>query len=164
MAAHRLFTSVHFVLLFTLCLTGLPAKAENIAQTHYDKDNYRIHYSVFNSRFITEATARALGIARSESRAIITIGVTKKSPGENLAGLYSLGTAASVEGTAANLMQQITTLDFKPVQEGEVTYYIATLDHINEEVFHFDITVKPPQEKRAILFRFSRKLHTEKSP
>ncbi|MCB1614585.1 MAG: DUF4426 domain-containing protein [Pseudomonadales bacterium] len=164
-ARHTLNTCLlSLIVLYFLPVFFFSAQAKGIEQTHHDAGSYRIHYSVFNSRFISENTAAALGIVRSPSEAIVTIASTRKRHDEGSAmDSYSLGLKAEVTGNARNLMQQSYPLTFTPVEENGVIYYLARLDHINEEVFHFDIRVLPLDEEGAtpITFSFSRKLHIE---
>ena len=58
-------------------------------------------------------------------------------------------------------MQQVQKLDFKTIQEQNTVYYLAPVSHGNEEVFHFDMTVRPDTAERGIDIKFTKKLYVE---
>jgi len=58
-------------------LTSLPA----IAQQAKEFDDYTIHYNALSSSLITPEVAKAYGIRRSDSRALINISVLKSDGG-----------------------------------------------------------------------------------
>lgn len=116
--------------------------------------DYQVHYTVFNSTFVPVEAAQAYGFTRARDRALVNISVTRTTDeGE------SLGLPARVRGTASNLAQQQFRLDFKEIDEGTATYYLAPLRHPHQEVMHFDIEVTPEGESEAFQFRFTRTLH-----
>ncbi|UTF59266.1 DUF4426 domain-containing protein [Gilvimarinus sp. DA14] len=120
--------------------------------------SYTVHFSVFNSAFVPPAVAEIYQINRARNQVLVNISVTQSKDGKT-----SLGLPAKVSGTAKNLIQQMQTLDFQTISEGEATYYIAPLKHTNEEVYNFAIQVIPEQSGTPLEVRFSRKLYVQEA-
>ncbi|MDO3383165.1 DUF4426 domain-containing protein [Gilvimarinus algae] len=152
------------VLLLTAVLAGAShadpqreiPEAREIEQSERSQQfgSYTVHFSVFNSAFVPPKVAQAYGITRARDQALINISVTKTESGQT-----SLGLPAQVSGTAKNLIQQLQTLKFREVDEGNATYYIAPLKHSNEEMYHFAIDVAPEGAEQSFTVNFSRKLY-----
>ncbi|MBB3166910.1 DUF4426 domain-containing protein [Simiduia aestuariiviva] len=149
-----------FILLSLLMAASVHAQPEApmavpvVEQPWHDQGDYRVHFSTFTSDFLQPAAARALDFTRANNRVIVNIALTQKRAD----GSYGLGQAATVKGTATNLMQQQKTLAFKPVVETDATYYLAELRFTNEEVMHFAITLQTPSGD-TIDVKFARKLY-----
>lgn len=149
---------------FLICLAFLFASIQVIAQTDQAKPvqtmqvfgDYTVHFTVFNSTFITPDIARAYALTRGDNQVLINISVTKTS-----GGLTSLGLPAQITGTATNLIQQQQILDFKTISEGEATYYLASLRHTNEETINFSAEVQPEGVTAPFTVKFTRTLHVE---
>ncbi|WP_020210683.1 DUF4426 domain-containing protein [Gilvimarinus chinensis] len=118
--------------------------------------SYTVHFSVFNSAFVPPAVAEIYQINRARNQVLVNISVTETKGDQT-----SLGLPAKVTGTAKNLIQQLQTLDFKTISEGDATYYIAPLRHTNEEVYNFAIEVTPEGTARPLEVTFSRKLYVQ---
>ncbi len=119
--------------------------------------DYRVHYNVFNSTFVTPEVARLHGLTRAGNRVLINISLTRTREGET-----SLGLPARVTGTATNLLQQQRPLEFVTVDEGEAVYYLASLRHTREEIIHFTVNVQPEGGDQAFPVRFTRTLYIDK--
>jgi hypothetical protein len=124
--------------------------------------DYTVHFSTFNSAFITPEVAQAYGITRARNQTLVNISVTHSD-----ANHTSLGLPAKVSGTASNLLQQQRVLDFTEINEGSATYYLAPLKHTSEEVYNFAITVAPNSSQhrsaQAMTVNFSRKLYLKET-
>ena len=116
--------------------------------------DYQVYYSVFNSTFVLPDIASVHNLVRGEDRALVNISVTRADGG--------LGLPAELSGTANNLLQQTQTLEFKEISEGDTTYYIAPVRHLNEEMYNFRITIQPEGAEQSFELRFSQKLYIEK--
>jgi hypothetical protein len=121
--------------------------------TFVEENGYRVFYSTFNSTFLTPQAAQAAGLVRDAKRTLLNIVVTKIDSQAN-----SLGINASIDATAANLMQQQQRLKFTQITEPGTVYYIADIRHSQEEVFNFNIRVTPEGEPTPIEIKFSKKL------
>ena len=120
--------------------------------------DYTLHFSTFNSAFVTPEVAEVYGITRARNQILVNISLTKTEGGKT-----SLGLPAKVTGTARNLLQQLRVLEFAEINEGNATYYLAALKHTNEEVYNFTISVAPADaeqtEAQPMTVKFSRKLY-----
>lgn len=142
--------------LATICtlLMVLPASASIASQQKFG--DYTVHYSVFNSTFITPEVAKIYGLTRAGNRALVNISITREVDGKT-----SLGLPAKISGTATNLMQQQRTLEFKKISEGDATYYLADLRHTNEEVMNFVVELQVDSHSAPFKVSFTRNLHTD---
>ena len=103
------------ILVLLAALTSLPA----IAQQAMEIDDYSIHYVALNSSLITAEVAKAYGIRRSDSRALINISVLKQDSG---------ATKAQVTATGRNLTGQTRNVEMREINEGDgAIYYIGEL-------------------------------------
>lgn len=139
-------------LLTSLCIT-IGAHAQSGSQAFGD---FQVYYSVFNSTFVTPEIASTYQLNRARDRALVNISVTHTREGQT-----GLGLPAEVTGVATNLLQQAQPLEFREIDEGNTTYYIATVRHTNEEMYHFRIQVQPEGTTQPFELRFSQKLYLE---
>lgn len=148
-----------------LCASLLLLPAIGFAQVDQQKPvptsqkfgEYTVHYNVLNSTFITPDIARHYQLTRAADQVLVNINVTRTHNGET-----SLGIPAAVSGTATNLMQQQKSLSFKEIDEGNATYYLAPLQHSNEELINFTVTVQPESASKPFVIKFNRTLYIEK--
>jgi hypothetical protein len=138
------------ILLLSLFLFSLPTFAGQFVQIK----NVEVHYSAFNSTFLTPKVARAYQLKRSGYTALINISVLDISQ----AGKPAI--SAQVSGTAKNLLGQTKTLTFREIKEQNAIYYIAELPITNEETFRFDIDVSSGK-KGAGKLKFNQKFYVE---
>ncbi|WP_052480867.1 DUF4426 domain-containing protein [Gilvimarinus agarilyticus] len=120
--------------------------------------DYTVHFSTFNSAFVTPEVAEIYGITRARNQVLVNVSVTQTKRGKT-----SLGLPANVTGTASNLLQQQRVLEFDEINEGDATYYLAPLKHSNEEVYNFTLNVTPTDAEQTgiqpLRVKFSRKLY-----
>ena len=110
----------------------LPAKAEQKVQV----GDYAIHYVSFGSTFIPPSIAKTYGINRSRYVGLVNVVVLHTSKGGE-----GEAVAASIRGNAQNLLGSQKSLKFKEIREGTAIYYIAEVDHRNEETFTFTLDI-----------------------
>lgn len=120
-------------------------------------DEVTVYYSVFSSTSLQPDIAQQYGLVRGKDQVLINIAVVKNDESGR-------GIPARVSGSARNLMQQQKTLEFKTIAEQNATYYLASLRVLNEEVFHFEITVSPEEREPEIdtspyVIKFTKKLY-----
>lgn len=96
--------------------------------------DYTIHYSVFNSDFLSAPVAKSYGIIRSKNRAVLNVTVTKKGEGP-----LPQPIEANIVGRAFNVYQQAKPLDLREIQEKGAVYYIAEFPVANKETVNFEI-------------------------
>lgn len=105
--------------------------------------DYEVHYSAFNSTFISPDIAGQYGLERSPRHGIVNIAIrnlSKSQVGEAVAG--------QLQGSVSNLLGQRAALDFKVVREGEAIYYLAGFRFSGQELLKFSIDVTPQGGKR----------------
>lgn len=148
------------VFILVLCLPGLASQAQidqlKPVETSQTFGSYTVHFSVFNSTFISPEVAQIYGLTRSKNQVLVNISLT-----QTLDGKTTLGLPVDISGTATNLIQQQRVLNFQTINEGEATYYLAPLRHTNEEVVNFVVQVQAEGESAPFTVRFTRTLHAE---
>ncbi len=96
-------------LILLAALTSLPA----IAQQAQEFGDYIIHYNVLSSSLITPEVAKAYGIRRSDSRALINISVLKNAEGKTATAVK-----AKVTASGRNLTGQTRNVDMREIDDG----------------------------------------------
>ncbi len=130
-------------LLSALLFTALPVHAEQLENI----GNLEVHYSSFPSTFLTPEVANTYRIQRSRYSAVVNITVLDKTQDGKPA------VTAVLSGQAKNLLGSIKNLSFREVREGSAIYYIAELNHANEESFSFTIDVSQDGNNGQIAFK-----------
>ncbi|MEC8427261.1 MAG: DUF4426 domain-containing protein, partial [Pseudomonadota bacterium] len=64
-----------------------------------------------------------------------------------------------LKGSATNLMQQQTQLEFVEIKEPDTVYYLAPFRFINEEIVHFDLNIQVEGENYDV--KFTKKLYVD---
>ena len=140
-------------LMTTLMLLAVLTSPSAIAQQSQEFDDYTIHYNALSSSLITPEVAKAYGIRRSDSRALINISVLKNE----------LDAAkADVTATGRNLTGQTRNVDMREINEGDgAIYYIGELSVRNMETFDFTILVTPEGNDKPYTVQFRQQFYTE---
>lgn len=110
--------------------------------------DYTIHYSAFKSDFLTAPIAKAYGITRSKTRAVLNITVTEKRDTGP-----AMPIEATVIGKAINVYQQRKPLELREIKEPDAVYYIGEFSIAHEERIRFEITASK-QGKRIGTVKF----------
>lgn len=139
-----------WITLALVCLFALPTWA---GQYKTLKD-VEVHYSAFNSTFLTPQVARSYKLKRSGYSAILNISVLDNSQ----VGKPAID--AQISGTAKNLIGTLRELSFRKVEEGEAIYYLAEFPITNEENLTFDLDIDAGL-KGAGKMKFSQKFYVE---
>ncbi|MEH8251540.1 DUF4426 domain-containing protein [Aeromonas veronii] len=121
-------------------LMTLPLKAEQMKEL----GPWLVHYSAFNSSFLTPEVAKAYGLERSRYNAIINIAVQDKQ---------KVAQAVGITGEAKNLTGTIRTLSFQEVKEGDAIYYLATLPYRNEDTYQFTLKIMGGVQQQNLSFQ-----------
>lgn len=136
-----------------LMLTSLPA----VAQQAKEFGDYMIHYNALRSSMLTPEVARAYGIRRSDSRALINISVLKSNDDQT-----SSAVKAKVTATGRNLTGQTRKVDMREIDEGDgAIYYIGELSVRNMETFDFTVLVTPEGNGTPYEVKFRQQFYTE---
>lgn len=140
-----------FVLLNVLL--SLPA----IAQQAQEFGEYSVHYNALNSSLLTPQVAKAYGIRRSNSRALVNISVLRKNEDQPPAAVK-----ADVKTSTRNLTGQTRHVDMREIDDGDgAIYYIGELSVRNMETFDFTVTVTPQGKDRPFTVKFRQQFYTE---
>ncbi len=130
MQLHPPFVSQKMYRVFLLFAALLLSPITNATQSKTIK-HAEIHYSAFNSTFLTPQVARQYQLQRNPYNAIINISVL------NQAQLGKPAIPAKITGIARNLIGQQKDLVFRQIQEGQAIYYLAEFSISHEETFTF---------------------------
>ena len=123
------------------------------AQQAMEFDDYTIHYNALSSSLITPEVAKAYGIRRSDSRALINISVLKQG---------SNASKAHVTATGRNLTGQTRNVEMREISEGDgAIYYIGELSVRNMETFDFTVLVTPDGKDKPYTVKFRQQFYTE---
>ena len=140
-------------LLLLAALTSLPA----IAQQAQEFGDYIIHYNALNSSLITPEVAKAYGIRRSDSRALINISVLK-----NVENQLAMAVKATVTASGRNLTGQTRNVDMREIDESDgAIYYIGELSVRNMETFDFTVVVLVEGQNKPFNVKFRQQFYTE---
>ncbi|AOT07168.1 DUF4426 domain-containing protein [Pseudoalteromonas luteoviolacea] len=107
---------------------------------------WEVHYIAFPSTFIQPSVAKAYGVVRSESKALINISVLATDKAKT-------AQQVQISGFAKNLLGNKKQLNFKQVVEGDAIYYLAQLDYYNEDVYRFELNIKQGNEQQVLKFQ-----------
>ncbi|PMH43728.1 hypothetical protein BCU68_13385 [Vibrio sp. 10N.286.49.B3] len=113
-----------------------------------------VHYSAFNSTFLTPTIAQEYQLTRNSHSALLNISVIDRSK------LGKPATSAKLSGHAKNLIGQIKTLSFREIKEGQAIYYLAEFPISSQENLTFDIHVDAGLAGTGTL-RFNQKFYIE---
>lgn len=134
-------------------LTSFSAKAQQAQQF----GEYLVHYNALSSSLITPEVAKAYGIRRSDSRALINIAVLK-----SVSDLPEIAVKAKVTASGRNLTGQTRNVDMREINEGDgAIYYIGELSVRNMETFDFTVVVLPEGQDLPFNVKFRQQFYTE---
>lgn len=140
-------------LFLLIALTSSPA----IAQQAMEFDDYTIHYNALSSSLLTPEIAKAYGIHRSDSRALINIAILKKNADQEESHV-----TAQVTATGRNLTGQTRNIEMREITESDgAVYYIGELSVRNMETFDFTVLVTPEGNDKPYSMEFRQQFFTE---
>lgn len=106
---------------------------------------YQVHFSAFESTFLSPQMAKQYQLTRSRSQAVINVSVLDTRKG-------NVPTEVKLKGQAKNLLGHNIELAFKEVKEEKAVYYIEQLKYSNEETFRFYLELETPEGKYPVQF------------
>lgn len=144
-------------ILKTLVLMAALTSFSAMAQQAQQFGEYQVHYNALSSSLITPEVAKAYGIRRSDSRALINISVLK-----SVSDLPVIAVKAKVTASGRNLTGQTRNIDMREINEGDgAIYYIGELSVRNMETFDFTIVVLPEGQNLPFNVKFRQQFYTE---
>ena len=139
-----------------ILLTALTSLAA-IAQQAQEFGDYIVHYNALNSSLLTPEIAKAYGIRRSDSRALVNIAVLKNAEDQTTTAVK-----AKVTASGRNLTGQTRNIDMREINDGDgAIYYIGELSVRNMEMFDFTVVVLPEGQSKPFNVRFRQQFYTE---
>ena len=127
------------------------------AQQAMEFDDYTVHYNAFSSSLLTPDVAKAYGIRRSDSRALINISVLKNNEEQT-----SEAVRADVTASGRNLTGQTRMVEMREITETDkAIYYIGELSVRNMESFEFTVNITPEGKSRPYELKFRQQFYTE---
>ncbi|MCG3726561.1 DUF4426 domain-containing protein [Vibrio cincinnatiensis] len=138
--------------LYALLLAAF-ALPSNAGQSINIKD-IEVHYSAFNSTFLTPQVARSYQLTRNGYSAILNISVL------DTASLGKPALEAHISGQVRNLIGQTRSLQFREIKEDKAIYYLAEFRISNEESLTFDIAIDAGNKGTGKL-RFTQKFYVQ---
>ena len=147
---------MHKLLTALLLISSLSFSAAQAEQS-LTENGFEIHYNAFNSGFLTPEVAQANNLTRSKVMALLNISVLKiDSDGAKTP------TTAIISGEAKNLLQQVKTLEFRKIDEGDAIYYLSSFRFSDEEQLNFEVQVQPDPNQSPITLRFSQTFYEDR--
>jgi len=141
------------ILVLLAALTSLPV----IAQQAQEFGDYIVHYNALSSSLITPEVAKAYGIRRSDSRALINISVLKNTEKQ-----LATAVKAKVTTSGRNLTGQTRNVEMREINEGDdAIYYIGELSVRNMETFDFTVVVLVEGQSKPFKVKFRQQFYTE---
>jgi len=142
------------ILILLTALTTLPASAQQAMEF----DDYVIHYNAFSTSLLTPEIAKAYGIRRSDSRALINISVMQRNGDQEATAVK-----AKVTATGRNLTGQTRNIEMREVDssEGVAGYHIGELSVRNLETFDFTVLVTTTGNSKPYVVKFRQQFFTE---
>jgi hypothetical protein len=140
---------IRYVALMVVVFVSPQLLAENPNQVNY-KD-YTIHFNAFPSDHLQPNVARAVGIERDPSRAVVTVVINK-----NKQGKAPESVKANVDGNAFNLTGMMRRMKLRELKDKGAVYYISDFGVRSGERLTFAMSVKPEGEQQKKEFKFTR--------
>jgi len=141
------------MLILLSALTSLPV----IAQQAQEFGDFTVHYNALNTSLLTPEVAKAYGIRRSDSRALINISVLKNTGEQSTTAVK-----ARVTASGRNLTGQTRNVEMREIDDGDgAVYYIGELSVRNMEMFDFTVVVLAEGQNKPFNVKFRQQFYTE---
>ncbi|TDJ18944.1 MAG: DUF4426 domain-containing protein [Gammaproteobacteria bacterium] len=144
------------------CDSSQQAIGEDVAKVEFAQHenqkvfgNYTIHVNTLTTDQLPSEVARKYKIARSKSKAMLNVVITKNIDG---ADKPVTGTVITV---ARNLASQIKDMEMREIIEQDAIYYIGVISVDNEENIIFDIEATPVNKSEPFLMTYRQQFFTE---
>lgn len=142
------------VSIISAAFLGLPVAAES--DQFEDFGDYVVHYTALPTTFLPRDVARAYGIRRSKTRAMLNVTVLKKQAGD----LPPKPVTADVVASAVNLSGQRKEIDMRTVGDGgDEIYYVGEFTITHLETLDFDIEVKSDENAEPFVIQFRQRFY-----
>ena len=144
-------------LLKLIALTAALSTFSASAQQAQQFEDYTVHYNALNSSLISPQVAKAYGIKRSGSRALINVTVMKNTENQPPKAVKAV-----VSATGRDLLGQTRSVAMREILEGgDAIYYIGEMPVRNMETFDFTLKVTPEGRSQPFEVKFRQQFYTE---
>ena len=137
-------------LVITILLSGIAVFAQ--AEQKQQIGSWEVHYSAFNSTFLTPEIAAQYAVTRSSKQGLLNISVLDSATKEAL--------AVMPKGYVSNPRGGVQNLDFQKITEGDAVYYLASFIFGDEELMRFTINF-PNSENASETLTFEQQFYQE---
>ncbi len=137
--------------------TGRLIMDEN--QNYADLGDFVVSVNAMTTDELAPEVAKAYGIPRSKSRAIINIALLKKDPDSPLA--TGIPVPGKVNSVTRNLTGQLKDMPLKEVNEQDAVYYIGQVPVVNGETLVFEIDAAPAGSSETLRVQYQQRFFTE---
>ncbi len=147
--------TINFLFMVTLVLSLCGARfviAEDNVKTF---DDYEVHYSVFNSSFLTPEVAEAYNLVRSKSLAIMNISVLQKRKDGSMNSVPAI-----VTGEQYDLIRH-DPLDFFEVREQGTRYYLSSFEITHKTTIYFTVFIQVAPDREPYKLKFNKLLYKD---
>jgi hypothetical protein len=127
-------------------------------ENYRDFGDYVIHFNALNTSDLPAEVARAYGIKRSDSRALLNVVILKEKEGTT-----GVPVTGSVAVTATNLTGQLKTITMREVveEDGSGIYYLGETSVTHRETLIYTIDVTPINEKSRFSAIYKKEFFTD---
>ena len=127
-------------------------------ENYRDFGDYVIHFNALNTSDLPAEVARAYGIKRSDSRALLNVVILKEKEGTT-----GIPVTGSVAVTATNLTGQLKTITMREVieEDGSGIYYLGEIAVTHRETLIYTIDVTPINEKSRFSAIYKKEFFTD---
>ncbi len=141
-----------------LGLAGLLVMANGVSHAEQFErvDNYQIHYSAVNTRFLAPDVAAAYDIPRSKVTALLSVSVLEEQPDGSTQPV-----PAVVNGRVGNLTGQSQALSFRTVREDDAIYQLATFRIQPDEPMRFNLDVRYDRDAEPAEVAFIQRFYVD---
>lgn len=151
--------SLYACLMFAITAGQAADHVPDAKTLHYQParfGDYEVHYSAFNSRFVTPEIAERYKFERSGNYGIVNIAIRNVKDSDS-----GKAVTGQVKGSRRNLLSQKSGLEFQEIQETDAIYYLAGFRFSGEELLKFSIDVTPNGSAHTETIQFEQKFYQE---
>lgn len=134
---------------------AVPQAQEVTRATFQEFGDHVVHFNAQSTTMLPPEVARAYGIQRSASRAMLNVAVRRKLPEGGSAPV-----SAAVSVAATNLLGQQKDVRIRELRDADAIYYIGEVTVANEEILSFTISVRPEGADAPYEIRFRQQFYT----
>jgi len=139
-----------FIILLLSVLFSYSVYAGDANQIEYN--GYTIHFNAYPSDHLQPNIAKAIGVKRGQSHAVVTVVVNKKNETDKA----PQSVKARVKGNAFNLTGMMRRMKLRELEDKGAIYYISDFGVRQGERLTFALSVKPDGESQEKEFKFSK--------